>query len=253
MGVCKITEKERQAMFDTFKKTLARYKFEWNSLRAILASTGAVISGSTALAVLLGGEFIPQDLDIYVNAEKFNAMLAFLINHGYQVVTPRPGYEHKKRYADAKNILTLQHDGEGEKIDLIGTTDAHVLTTITRFHSTSVMNYIAFYGIVCLYPEWTMRKKGLVTRTNVSYKILDKYRGRGFKIAQTSAELEEYNINHKCGEHICCPRTRRNLQDGFSLFVPFGDRATIHELEDNKNMELQWTLREVRECRKMAN
>jgi hypothetical protein len=238
-------------MFDTFKETLARYEFEWNALRAIMAATGAVISGSTALAVLLGGEFVPHDLDIYVNTKGFTAMLLFLVNHGYQVVIPRPHYAHKKKYADSKNILTLKRNGEREKIDLVGTTEAHVLTTITRFHSTSVMNYIAFYGIVCLYPEWTMRRNGLVTRTNVPYEILDKYRGRGFKIAHTSAELEKYDINHSCGKHICCPRTRRNLQDNWSLFIPFDDRTThIREVEDNENTELEWTLREARECMK---
>ena len=66
MSICKISEEERQEMFNMFKETLARYKFEWNALRAIMAATGAAISGSTALAVLLGGEFVPQDLDIYI-------------------------------------------------------------------------------------------------------------------------------------------------------------------------------------------
>lgn len=237
-------------MFDTFKKTLARHKFEWNALRAIMAATGAVISGSTALAVLLGGEFVPQDLDIYVNAKGFTAMLVFLMNHGYQVV-PQTHYEHKMSYADSKYILTLKHDGEGEKIDLIGTTEVHVLTTITQFHSTAVMNYIAFYGIVCLYPEWTMRRNGLVTTSNVPYEVLDKYRGRGFKIAYTSGELAKYDNTHNCGEHICCPRTKRELQDGLSLFIPFDNMVTdIRDLEDKEMMKLQWMLREVRECSK---
>ena len=243
-------------MFDTFKKTLARYQIDWSALRAIMVATGAVISGSTALAVLLRGEFVPQDLDIYVNAKGFTAVLAFLVNHGYRVVISesRPHYAHKKKYPNSKYVLTLKSDGEGEKIDLIGTTEEHVLATITQFHSTSVMNYIAFYGIVCLYPEWTMRKNGLVARRNVSYKILDKYRQRGFKIAYTSAELSKYDIDHDCGKHICCPRTRRDLRDGFSLFIPFDDRATdIHELEDNEHFNLQWMLREVGDCRKMVN
>ena len=52
-------------------------------------------------------------------------------------------YAHKKRYAGSKNILTLKCDGKGERIDLIGTTETHVLTTITQCHSTLVMNYIA--------------------------------------------------------------------------------------------------------------
>ena len=81
MGIYKITEKQRQEMFETFKETLARYKFDWNALRTVMVATGAVISGSTALAILLRGEFVPQDLDIYVDAEGFTTMLVFLMNH----------------------------------------------------------------------------------------------------------------------------------------------------------------------------
>ena len=176
-------------MFDTFKETLARYKFKWNVLQATMVATRVVISGSTALAVLLGGEFVPQDLDIYVNAKGFPAMLEFLLNHGYQVVRPQPCYAHKNKYADSKNILTLKRDSEGEKIDLIRTTEVIVLATIPQFHSMAVMNYIASYGIVCLYPEWTMQRNGLVTRGNVLYTILNKYQGHRFKMAYTSTEL----------------------------------------------------------------
>ena len=244
MGIYKITEKQRQEMFETFKETLARYKFDWNALRTVMVATGAVISGSTALAVLLGGEFVPQDLDIYVDAEGFTTMLVFLMNHGYQVVIG-PHYAHNKIYPGSKNILTLKREGEEEKIDLIGTTE-HVLTTITQFHSTAVMNYISFYGIVCLYPEWTLRRYALVTRRNVPCRIVDKYRARGFKMVFTSAELAKYDVNHDCAKHICCPKTIRDLGDGLNLFVPFDDKApNICDLEDN----LQWTLREV-ECRK---
>lgn len=151
MGKYKITEKERQEMFVTFKETLARYKLDWNALRTTMAATGAVISGSTVLAVLLGGDFVPQDLDIFVNDKGFAEMLVFLVNHGYQVMKPLPHYTHQKKYPGSKTILTLKRNGEGEKIDLIGSTE-HVLTAITHFHSTAVMNYISFYGIVSLYP-----------------------------------------------------------------------------------------------------
>ena len=106
--------------------------------------------------------------------------------------------------------MTLKCEGEEEKIDLIRTTE-HILTTITQFHSTAVMNYISFYGIVCLYPEWTLRRYALVTRRNVPCRIVDKYRAQGFKMVFMSAELAKYN------------------------------------LEEN----LQWTLREVEECRKV--
>ena len=61
-------------------------------------ATGAVISGSTALAVLFGGEFVPQDLDIYVNDRGMARILIFLMNHGYQIVMPQPGHALKKKY-----------------------------------------------------------------------------------------------------------------------------------------------------------
>ena len=115
--------------------------------------------------------------------------------------------------------MTLKHNGEGEKIDLIGMTEKHVLTTITQFHSTAAMNYIAFYGIVCLYPKWIMRRNGLITGNNVSHEILEKYQRRRFKMAYTSAELVKYDNNHDCGKHICCPRLKRDLQDGRNHFI----------------------------------
>ena len=76
----------------TCKEMLVRYKFNWIKLRTIMMATGAVISGSTALAVLFGGEFVPQDLDIYVNDRGMARILIFLTNHGYQIVMPQPGH-----------------------------------------------------------------------------------------------------------------------------------------------------------------
>jgi hypothetical protein len=248
VGIYTITEEERQEMLDTFKETLVRYKFDWIALRTIMVATGAVISGSTALAVLLRGEFVPQDLDIYVNEKGLAGILTFLTNHRYQIVTPRPRYAFEKKYPGSKIILTLKRD-DGEKIDVIGTTD-HVLATITQFHSTVVMNYISSHGIVSLYPEWTMRKNGLVTKRNMPWRIIDKYRARGFKIAYTTAELAKYNANHDCGEHICCPKMKRYLRDGLSLFIPFDKAKDICMLEDIDETKLWWILREVGECSK---
>ena len=157
----------------------------------------------------LGGEFVPQDLDIYVNDRGMARILIFLTNHGYQIITPQPGHALKKKYPASKIILTLKRD-DGEKIDVIGMTD-RVLATITDFHSTVVMNYISSYGIVSLYPEWTMQKNGLVNTRNIPWKILTKYRACGFNVAYTMAELAKYDTHHICREHICCPKLKRYL------------------------------------------
>ena len=210
-----------------------------------MMATGAVISGSTALAVLFGGEFVPQDLDIYVNNRGMARILIFLMNNGYQIVMPRPGHALEKKYPASKIILTLKRD-DGEKIDVIGMTD-RVLATIMDFHSTVVMNYISSYGIVSLYPEWMMQKNGLVNTRNIPWKILAKYRARGFNVAYTMTELAKYDAHHICGEHICCPKLKRYLRDGQSLFIPFDMATDICELED---IDERWILREVGECRK---
>ena len=68
-----------------------------------MVAAGAVISGSTALAVLLMGVFMPQDLDIYVEAEGFTTILVFLMNHGYQVVIG-PHYAHNKIYPGSRKF-----------------------------------------------------------------------------------------------------------------------------------------------------
>lgn len=86
VDICKITNEEKQEMIDTFTKILAQFKIEWTKLRSIMVATGVVISGSAALAVLLGGVFAPQDLDFYVEGKGFGTMLVFLMNHGYQVI-----------------------------------------------------------------------------------------------------------------------------------------------------------------------
>lgn len=60
------------------------------------------------------------------------------------------------------SVMVTLKNRTGDKIDLIATTELHVVHTITQFHSTCVINYISYYRIICLYPEWTMRNKGFI-------------------------------------------------------------------------------------------
>ena len=43
------------------------------------------------------------------------------------------------------------------------------------------------------------------------------------------------------GEHICCPKFKRNLQDGFNFFVSFEEGIT--DIFD-------WALKNTKECKK---
>jgi hypothetical protein len=130
-------------------------------MQAVMLTTGSVISGSAALAVSQAGEFVPQDLDIYVTLANLTVLIVFLNEQGYSIQLP-PVTMTRSSYNKSTVALSFKNDA-GEKINFIATTDQHVVHAITQFHSTCVMNYIAYYGIVCLYPEWTMRKIRFVT------------------------------------------------------------------------------------------
>jgi len=149
-------------------------------------------------------------------------VLVYLEEQGYSVQIP-PHNSTINGYMKSAVILTLKNDA-GDKIDLVATTEPHVAHAITQFHSTCVMNYISYYGIICMYPEWTMRKQGLV-KALTEQQVIDKYRGCGFAMVFTSAELPEYEPNHMCGRHQCCPKTRRELHDHVTLFILLEDEG----------------------------
>ena len=228
-------------MNNTLQRLLNRFHLDWASMKAIMMTTGAVISGSAALAVLQEGKFVPQDIDIYVTSENIAAILAFLLEQGYKLVTKTT----EKRYATTVT-LSLKYNG-GEKIDLIVTTESHVVHAITRFHSTCVMNYIAYYGIVCLYPHWTMRDIGFVRKGKVDQQAIYKYRGRGFAMVDTASKLPDYEANHMCGRHHCCPKAKRELCDHVTFCIPFEEEGQNIYTEEGRG-RVGWILDEDYEC-----
>lgn len=253
--VRKITRLQAIDMWATFAAIIDHFDINLVAMRALMAATGAVISGSAALAILQPGRFSPKDLDIYVTAPGFAAMLVFLRSEGYEIQVPPYGSAQAK-YPASMVVLTLekrQPADSSKMINLIGTTEKHVVLAITQFHSTTVMNYISYYGMVCLYPEWTFRNIGLVLRSNASSgerEAIAKYEARGYKMVYGSADLPKYDKAHTCCIDKGCPRTPRQLLDGDSLFLPFYDTGKRYKMEEEERMAIQWSLAYGRECRK---
>ena len=107
------------------------------------------------------------------------------------------------------------------------------------------MNYIAYYGI-CLYPEWTMRKVGLVTDRPTDQQAINKYQGHGFAMVYRSEDLPGYELMHKCGWHQCCLKTRRELCDHITLSVPLEDaELSVHTDEGI----VGWVLQKDYDCK----
>ena len=90
---------------NTLQQLLNRFHLDWASMKTIMTTTGAVISGSAALAVLQEEKFVPQDIDIYVTSKNIAAVLAFLLEQGYKLVT-KPT---EKRHAKSTVTLSLRY------------------------------------------------------------------------------------------------------------------------------------------------
>jgi len=194
-------------MLKTLALLMNHFKLDWKVMQAVMLMTGAVISGSAALSVLHVGEFVPQDLDVYVTLKNMVTVLVYLEEQGYSVQIPLHN-STINGYMKLAIILTLPVKNDtGDKIDLVATTEPHVTHAIMQFHSTCVMNYISYYGIICMYPKWTMRKQGLV-KALTKQQVINKYRDHAMVF--TSAELPGYCtilINSGVTHHDALPKT----------------------------------------------
>jgi len=206
-----------------FEKLLQPFQFESaSSFLDLLLSSGAVISGSAALALALPGMFVPRDLDIYVPSYGAAMVIVYLENHNYKldpVYTPGAG-----QYDNGAVVFRMFHLGPGPpaEVNVIIFRETHFVGHIAGFHSTIVMNYISWYGLVCLYPEWTQKKKGLiVVDTIISKASFKKYEKRGFTLFRDNRPLTDNMDAHFCTIGSACPETERCLHDEDCGFVPF--------------------------------
>ena len=129
---------------DNFEELVNSFHFPSSSvLRSYMKTMGAIISGSGALALLHPGTFSPNDLDFYVLPNGYSLLLAFILNHGYVV---EPDRDLCLAYKwDTILVLKLVNLESNKEIN-ITILAAHVVYGITVFHSTLVMNYVAWYA-----------------------------------------------------------------------------------------------------------
>ncbi|KAH6907587.1 hypothetical protein BKA70DRAFT_1223412 [Coprinopsis sp. MPI-PUGE-AT-0042] len=158
------------------------------------------ISGSAVLAVMHGNCFTPNDLDFYfLLAHRDLYLVEDLGSIGKKIYTaryPLPGidaiwyFRNRKTNAIINVIVTKTHSP---------------LPAIIGFHSTLVMNFISYFGIVSLYHEGTAKKQGWYNGTGRmkrrDERWADKYRSRGFHIFKNSQDGQDaigwHNVVHR--------------------------------------------------------
>ena len=202
-----------------------------SSVCDLLLCSGAVISGSAALALFFPGAFLPRDLDIYVASYGAARVIAYLHDHAYRIdplYSPGAGI-----YDNGAVVFKLSHEWSTTEINVVIYREDNFVNHIAKFHSTIVMNYVSWYGLVCLYPNWTLQKKGLITVDNlVSRPCIKKYENRGFVLLSDNKEVAGPSSAHICGMTAECPETTRDLHDDGCAFQPFeGHRQMLAAYE----------------------
>ncbi|KAH6890746.1 hypothetical protein BKA70DRAFT_1234458 [Coprinopsis sp. MPI-PUGE-AT-0042] len=116
-------------------------------------------------------------------------------------------------------------DNRGREINVIVSSTRSALVPIVAFHSTPVMNFIAYFGIVSLYGNLTSRGVGWINRYPKSADgkhlwyhkkdsiWLEKYQQRGYTLWTGSDIPEVSPEGHRCGVDEVCTLTVRNLFD----------------------------------------
>ncbi|KAH6873737.1 hypothetical protein BKA70DRAFT_1240994 [Coprinopsis sp. MPI-PUGE-AT-0042] len=209
----------------------------------LLRQTNSVISGSFALKAVLASDFMPGDIDIYCPRGCSEGILLFLKENGYEeeinykpgdslnatTIVTEGGIEGDNHYDSAdtgiEEIHLLIHPDTGMKINIITSCMCSALIPILLFHSTLLMNWISQDGIICLYPELTMVKRGLQNEfpaRDKTRKALLKYRERGFQILSEWHDLDESETSLSAigWGHV------RTMGDPDVLFVPFCEGST---------------------------
>jgi hypothetical protein len=182
--------------------------------------TGAVISGSAVLTILPDYQFIPNDLDFFVLPVGFGSVLKYIEDNGYDIVPYDVDVWH---YFDQQLVVVnMIHRTSGANVNVVTGVKTHVVGLITDFCSTLVMNYIGWYGLVVLYPDWTFCKSGLIIGDVTRWdKWLMKYVERGVDHHRDVFELAGPLEEHRCRVHPYCPASTRSLYDGYSYVEPF--------------------------------
>ncbi|KAF9536194.1 hypothetical protein CPC08DRAFT_771685 [Agrocybe pediades] len=181
--------------------------------------------GSAALLALHPDlDFPLQNIDLYApvlsQRRQDYAIHGFLESCGFRGSGPS---EHYKHILDVQpSIALVQHFAKPTPsgtlfVNLFYVRHGSSICPIVQAHSTFLMNYIAWYGVVCLYPDMTLQKMGVALDDSPNaIACYDKYKDRGLVYVHPVAH-SLFGV-------------RRLIGDGV-LLVPFVDK-TLLSLQD---------------------
>ncbi|KAJ2920750.1 hypothetical protein H1R20_g16344, partial [Candolleomyces eurysporus] len=241
-------------LLDRLDQDLRRLTLNATSVLRMMELTDTVISGSFVHPVISRGTLVPNDLDLFTTLRTFGMVLSYFRKKGYadcKEVYPqgsrRPAY--RSNLKDISFIFELRNK-KVYKINVI-VSKGRPLLPILQFHSTPVMNYIAYHGLVCLY-DITIYQLGINNYVNPPARVqqcIVKYEHRGFEI------WDRFEEEHTCKIDGCCAQTIRSLFDRDMVHFQFPDSAEIPhgELRKSEAEVAVWRLATGAMCKATTN
>ncbi|KAK7677672.1 hypothetical protein QCA50_019363 [Cerrena zonata] len=206
-----------------YNKMLGSFTPDPIAFRKMMASTNAVISGSTALHFLLRepSTWKPQDVDIIAVEAGYDKMLLFILSlPGAQVVSDTldetGGEEIDSHPYGGLRRLVKVHTNMA-KFDVIESVGSIPYNTIIHYWGTHVMNAITADTILCAYPTLTLSQKVVQVRYAATGNPVAKYQERGFHVLDR--RLQNLTLSHGCENSVLCSSRNRYFGDEDTLVV----------------------------------
>ncbi|KAI6034745.1 hypothetical protein BKA83DRAFT_4043192, partial [Pisolithus microcarpus] len=213
----------------------------------ILRTCDAVVSGSTALRLLLpeiGMPWTPKDLDIYMPLATSRLLLDRLQYEGYTIHSQIQTNVVNYTYSHVHGVVVLSK-GQS-KIDVVISRTSTALSPIFQFHSMAVMNFVSADTIFCSYPELTLRRLSMVNAGPLycsldRHGILDavrKYQTRGIQYIW----CQDFH-----GLKNTCKVSTRTVTDAAMMWInleglPRASRSFLDVFRQFGMLDLQWIL-----------
>ncbi|KAI9064620.1 hypothetical protein FKP32DRAFT_1569389 [Trametes sanguinea] len=213
-------------------------------------ATGAVLSGSFTLPVLLRHDWMPGDLDIYAPVGTWARVVAYLVNsEDYTVDVPSISSPAYGSYSHIRAVARLSRP-DGQRIDVVQSHSMSPLTPIAHFWMSAVMNYITPTHFCIAYRDMTCAGRALLAPsrfggpsatelTGAEADLMRKYERRGIQF-YLSAPADAAYTCREGGNSPACASTKRFFGDHHSLIGKIHSTDTSARVDDDPYAVVWW-------------
>ncbi|KAF6741978.1 hypothetical protein DFP72DRAFT_831844 [Ephemerocybe angulata] len=253
----------KKTMRSRVKELLQEFGLEYDKTMIAMKEHSAIISGSTALAVLLADQFEPGDIDFYVrshNADGFHSWITSETKYrDVEKSLTAKDSSYTRQNSGIHEVKWLAHSVSGKKMNLVSVQTPSAMGILPRFYTTLSMNVICWTGVGCAYPALTTRRVGvLAVKDSANFKPIteriEKAQKRGFVIASDWEEdvvVRALGV-HKCGIGRTCPRGVRRTRSNRGFLWMALDRWEEGEMQENMP-DIAWLMMPGRICGEKLN